>query len=144
MIFVIDENKIFVVRKKYEEKDHKNIARHAVHVIVSWPNPKQWLMIHISGFDDNKMRYKHLCYNWTPLCQHKLQKFRKLQINFLIIFMGSFCFQCKLQSKLNKEFFFCSFLSFILMKWLLWWFNIKYISTNQTLLIKMTNKILCW
>ena len=28
---------------------HKNIVRHTAHTIVSWPNPKQWLMIHTSG-----------------------------------------------------------------------------------------------
>ena len=27
----------------------KNIVRHTAHTIVSWPNPKQWLMIHTSG-----------------------------------------------------------------------------------------------
>ena len=27
----------------------KNIVKHTVHTIVSWPNPKQWLMIHTSG-----------------------------------------------------------------------------------------------
>ena len=29
--------------------NHKNIVRHTAHTIVSWPNPKQWLMIHTSG-----------------------------------------------------------------------------------------------
>ena len=24
----------------------KNMARHTMHTIVSWPNPKQWLMVH--------------------------------------------------------------------------------------------------
>ena len=28
---------------------NKNIVRHTAHTIVSWPNPKQWLMIHTSG-----------------------------------------------------------------------------------------------
>ena len=28
---------------------HKNIVRYTAHTIVSWPNPKQWLMIHTSG-----------------------------------------------------------------------------------------------
>ena len=28
---------------------YKNIVRHTAHTIVSWPNPKQWLMIHTSG-----------------------------------------------------------------------------------------------
>ena len=28
---------------------HKNIVRHTAHTIVSWPNPKQWLMINTSG-----------------------------------------------------------------------------------------------
>ena len=27
---------------------NKNIVRHTAHTIVSWPNPKQWLMIHTS------------------------------------------------------------------------------------------------
>ena len=29
--------------------NQKNIVRHTTHTIVSWPNPKQWLMIHTSG-----------------------------------------------------------------------------------------------
>ena len=28
---------------------YKNIVRHTAHTIVSWPNPKQWLMINTSG-----------------------------------------------------------------------------------------------
>ena len=27
---------------------HKNIERHTAHTIVSWPNPKQWVMVHTS------------------------------------------------------------------------------------------------
>ena len=27
----------------------KNIVKHTAHTIVSWPNPKQWLMVHTSG-----------------------------------------------------------------------------------------------
>ena len=27
---------------------HKNIERHTVHTIVSWPNPKQWVIVHTS------------------------------------------------------------------------------------------------
>ena len=30
-------------------RHYKNIVRHTAHAIVSWPNPKQWLMIHTSG-----------------------------------------------------------------------------------------------
>ena len=30
-------------------RHYKNIVRHTAHTIVSWPNPKQWLMIHTSG-----------------------------------------------------------------------------------------------
>ena len=26
--------------------DHKNIKRHTAHTIVSWPNPKQWVLVH--------------------------------------------------------------------------------------------------
>ena len=29
---------------------HENIVRHTAHSIVSWPNPKQWLMIHTSDW----------------------------------------------------------------------------------------------
>ena len=28
--------------------DHKNIERHAAYTIVSWPNPKQWVIVHTS------------------------------------------------------------------------------------------------
>ena len=28
--------------------DHKNISRHTGHTIVSWPNPKQWMILHTS------------------------------------------------------------------------------------------------
>ena len=27
---------------------HKNIERHTAHTIVSWPNPKQWVLVHTS------------------------------------------------------------------------------------------------
>ena len=27
---------------------HKNIGRHTAHTIVSWPNPKQWIIVHTS------------------------------------------------------------------------------------------------
>ena len=27
---------------------HKNIERHTAHTIVSWPNPKQWVIVHTS------------------------------------------------------------------------------------------------
>ena len=27
---------------------HKNIARHTAHTIVSWPDPKQWVIVHTS------------------------------------------------------------------------------------------------
>ena len=27
---------------------HKNIERHAADTIVSWPNPKQWVIVHTS------------------------------------------------------------------------------------------------
>ena len=27
---------------------HKNIERHIMHTIVSWPNPKQWVIVHTS------------------------------------------------------------------------------------------------
>ena len=27
---------------------HKNIERHIAHTIVSWPNPKQWVIVHTS------------------------------------------------------------------------------------------------
>ena len=33
----------------WSDISHKNIVRHTAHTIVSWPNPKQWLMIHTSG-----------------------------------------------------------------------------------------------
>ena len=26
---------------------HKNIERHTTHTIVSWPNPKQWIIVHV-------------------------------------------------------------------------------------------------
>ena len=32
----------------YSELDHKNIERHTGHIIVSWPNPKQWVIVHTS------------------------------------------------------------------------------------------------
>ena len=36
----------------------KNIERHTVDTIVSWPNPKQWVIVHISDFgDDKKTKY---------------------------------------------------------------------------------------
>ena len=28
---------------------HKNIERHTAHTIVSWPNPKQWVIVHTSN-----------------------------------------------------------------------------------------------
>ena len=28
---------------------HKNIERHTTHTIVSWPNPKQWVIVHTSA-----------------------------------------------------------------------------------------------
>ena len=28
---------------------YKNIERHTVHTIVSWPNPKQWVIVHTSN-----------------------------------------------------------------------------------------------
>ena len=28
--------------------DHRNIDRHTAHIIVSWPNPKQWVIVHTS------------------------------------------------------------------------------------------------
>ena len=36
----------FALRCQY--KCHKNIERHTAHTIVSWPNPKQWVIIHTS------------------------------------------------------------------------------------------------
>ena len=29
---------------------HKNIERHTAHTIVSWPNPKQWVIVHTSDW----------------------------------------------------------------------------------------------
>ena len=29
-------------------KKHKNIGRHTAHTVVSWPNPKQWVIVHTS------------------------------------------------------------------------------------------------
>ena len=29
---------------------HKNKERHTAHAIISWPNPKQWMIVHTSGF----------------------------------------------------------------------------------------------
>ena len=40
----------------------KNIIRQTAHTIVSWPDPKQWLMIHTSDV----MRIKHMCYTLMP------------------------------------------------------------------------------
>ena len=42
---------LFILRTWYFSMvhSHKNIVRHTAHTIVSWPNPKQWLMIHTSG-----------------------------------------------------------------------------------------------
>ena len=35
----------------------KNIERHTAHTIVSWPNPKQWAIVHFRFDDDNKTKY---------------------------------------------------------------------------------------
>ena len=34
--------------RKTPTSHHKNIERHTAHTIVSWPNPKQWVIIHTS------------------------------------------------------------------------------------------------
>ena len=45
-------NEIYVyVRKQNQnikEHSHKNIERRTAHTIVSWPNPKQWVVVHTS------------------------------------------------------------------------------------------------
>ena len=39
----------FITEVIHSKRGYKNIVRHTAHTIVSWPNPKQWLMIHTSG-----------------------------------------------------------------------------------------------
>ena len=38
----------FLVEVTREITFQKNIERHTAHTIVSWPNPKQWLIVHTS------------------------------------------------------------------------------------------------
>ena len=45
---------VFSLQQPHAYKAHpsswyKNIERHAAHTIVSWPNPKQWVVVHTSG-----------------------------------------------------------------------------------------------
>ena len=46
LIFLQIDDRSFLVNRPLM---NKNIVRHTAHTIVSWPNPKQWLMIHTSG-----------------------------------------------------------------------------------------------
>ena len=45
-LIVIKENSIEAVL--YATSHHKNIEKHTVHTIVSWPDPKQWVIVHTS------------------------------------------------------------------------------------------------
>ena len=48
---------------------HKNIERHTAHTIVSWPNPKQWVIVHVryllsfSLMYPNSMAMRRCCCN---------------------------------------------------------------------------------
>ena len=45
---------------------YKNLERHTVHTIVSWPNPKQWIIVNTSDLMMNFMIYqKHRIQGWS-------------------------------------------------------------------------------
>ena len=41
---------------RYKIIDAKNIKRHTAHTIVTWHNPKQWIIVHTLFDDDNKTK----------------------------------------------------------------------------------------
>ena len=38
----------YVMTKLFTCPNHKNLERHIAHTIISWPNPKQWVIVHTS------------------------------------------------------------------------------------------------
>ena len=42
------DESMFIYLCKYVHMIHKNIEKHTAHTIVSWPSPKQWVIVHTS------------------------------------------------------------------------------------------------
>ena len=47
-LLMLHENIWFNYQMRYGHHMHKNIEQHTADTIVSWPNPKQWVIVHTS------------------------------------------------------------------------------------------------
>ena len=58
--WLLEPNFPWITRSSYFlqrlQSGTKNIVRHTAHTIVSWPNPKQWLMIKAADDDAGKLQ----------------------------------------------------------------------------------------
>ena len=81
----------------YKNKLTIRITRHAMHTIVSWPNSKQWLMIHISHF--LVIRYhtssRQLSKTWHIVCSQPVACWNLSLWDTTICHLGDYSALCR-------------------------------------------------
>ena len=62
---------------------NKNIKRHTAHTIVSWPNPKQWVIVNIftcnTILTNNTLTYHRILTNNTFICMYYFEGHREIK-----------------------------------------------------------------
>ena len=107
--------------KTFMDIPYKNIKRHTAHTIVSWPNTKQWMIVHTSDlmmiirqssswvihrpwhrdltiwahFDGKIYKWKHTCYDGTLVERDQSCQFT------LCCLVTPYIWHCRLKSSLS-------------------------------------------
>ena len=79
----------------------KNIERHTAHTIVSWPNPKQWVIVHTS---DLMMIIRQSIYI-LPIITKEMGKLKTHSPTYCILVSGLGIFSLKSERGINYSFF---------------------------------------